>query len=117
MEISIDKAKSNKLFYFVAIAVIYHPKTKKCLILQRSSKEITHPGLWGVVGGKLEWKDLEENEPTRQNHDVKDWEGLVEKLLAREAKEESNLEVGDFKYIDSVVFIRPDKVPVACMKY
>lgn len=54
MNISIAKAKKNKLFYFVVTGVIYHPKLKKCLILQRSKKEIAHGGLWGVVGGKLE---------------------------------------------------------------
>jgi len=87
------------------------------LILQRSKKEITHPGLWGVVGGKLEWSDLENNPPTRQNHDVLDWEGMAEKLLFREAKEESGVEVEDPRYLDSVVFIRPDNVPVVCLKF
>lgn len=116
IQISIEKAKSNKLFYFVVTGTIYHPEKKKCLILQRSVKEITHPGLWGVVGGKLEWQDLEDNPPTRQNFDVTDWEGLVEKLLVREAKEEASLKIGDFKYLDSVVFIRPDKVPAVCIK-
>lgn len=116
-KISIDKAKPNKLFYFVVTGIIYHPKTKKCLILQRSKTEIAHPCLWGVVGGKLEWSDLENNPPTRQNHDITDWEGLVKQLLKREAKEESSLEVTDPHYLDSVVFIRPDNVPVVCCKF
>jgi hypothetical protein len=46
MKISLEKAKQNKLFYVVTNGVIYHPKKKKCLILQRSHKEIAHPGLW-----------------------------------------------------------------------
>ncbi len=117
LEISIDKAKSNKLFYFVVTGTIYDPQNKKCLLLQRSKKEIAHPGLWGVTGGKLEHEDLLNNPPTKQNHDIPNWDGLVENLLAREAKEESNLDVHDPRYLGSVVFLRPDNVPVVCFKF
>lgn len=117
MKISLDKAKPNKLFYFVVTGVIYNPKLKKCLILKRSEKEKAHPGLWGVIGGKLEWSDLENNQPTRQNFDILDWEDLIEKLLKREAKEECGLEVRGLKYLDNVVFLRPDKKPVVCFKF
>lgn len=117
MKISLEKAKQNKLFYFVVTGVIYHPKLKKCLILQRSSKEIAHPGIWGVIGGKLEWNDLKNNPITRKNFDILDWEGLIEKLIVREAMEESGLVVRDYKYLDSVVYLRPDKVPTVCVKF
>lgn len=116
-KISLQAAKENKLFYFVVTGVIYNPKLKKCLILQRSKREVTHPGLWGVTGGKLEWADLENNPITRKNFAVLDWEGLIEKLIIREAKEESGLSVGDPKYLDSVVYLRPDKVPTVCVKF
>jgi 8-oxo-dGTP pyrophosphatase MutT (NUDIX family) len=116
MDISLEKAKNNKLFYFVVTGIIYHPEKKKCLILKRSEKEKAHPGLWGVTGGKLEWEDMQNNPPTKQNHDIKDWDNLVDKLLFREALEESGLVVEDMRYIDNVVFLRPDNVPVVCMK-
>ncbi len=116
IKISIKKAKPDKLFYFVSTGVIYHPKLKKCLILQRSKKETAHGGLWGVTGGKLEHSDMLNNSP-RKNHDVWDWNGLIEILAIREAKEESNLVVGDPKYLGSVVFRRPDRVPVVCTKF
>jgi 8-oxo-dGTP pyrophosphatase MutT (NUDIX family) len=117
MNISIEKAKQNKLFYFVVTGTIYNPNLKKCLILQRSKKEIAHPGLWGVTGGKLEWMDLENNPITRLNHDIPNWEGLVEKLLFREAKEESGLDTEDPRYLGSVVFVRPDNIPVVCLQF
>lgn len=117
MDISIEKAKQNKLFYFVVTGVIYHPKLKKCLILQRSKKETAHPGLWGVTGGKLEWEDLKNNKITRMNHDIPNWQNLVEKLIEREALEESGIKVSDPRYLESVVFIRPDNVPVVCMQF
>ncbi len=117
MDISLDKAKQNKLFYFVVTGVIYNPETKKCLILQRSKTEKAHPGLWGVVGGKLEWEDMLNTPPSRQNHDIKDWENLVDRLLEREAFEESGLKVSGMRYLDNVVFLRPDNVPVVCLKF
>lgn len=113
----LGKSQDRKLFYFVVTGVIYHPRLKKCLILQRSKKEVAHPGLWGVVGGKLEWGDVKNNPITRQNFDIPNWQGLVEKLLEREAEEESGLKVADPKYLESVVFVRPDKVPVVCCKF
>ncbi len=116
-EISLERAKTHKLFYVVTTGVIYHPKLKKCLILQRSKKEVAHPGLWGVVGGKLEWSDMEGNKPTRMNHDIPNWEGLLERSLIREALEESGLVVGDPRYLESVVFLRPDNVPVALIQF
>lgn len=116
MKISLDQAKTNKLFYFVVTGIIYHPEKRKCLILKRSKTEKAHPGLWGVTGGKLEWEDMQNNPPTRQNHDISDWEHLIDSLLFREAIEESGLVVEDMRYIDNVVYLRPDNVPVVCIK-
>ncbi|MBI4089783.1 MAG: NUDIX domain-containing protein [Candidatus Kerfeldbacteria bacterium] len=113
--ISVDKAKPEKLFYFVATGTVY--RDGKCLLLQRSGKEIAHRGLWGVVGGKLEHRDMKNAPPTRVNGEVLDWEHMVEDLVRREAKEECGLDVADFRYLDSVVFRRPDGVPVVCVKF
>lgn len=117
ISISIGKAKKSKLFYFVATGVIYRENDGRCLILKRSQEEITHPGLWTIVGGKLEWEDFKEEKITRWNHDIPNWENLIEELLFREAKEESGLEVEDPRYLSSVGFIRPDGVPVVCPKF
>jgi 8-oxo-dGTP pyrophosphatase MutT (NUDIX family) len=116
MDISLKNAKENKLFYFVVTGIIYHPEKKKCLILKRSVKEKAHPGLWGVVGGKMEWDDMLTNPPTKQNHAISDWDQLIDRVLFREALEESGLIVSDMRYIDNVVFLRPDNVPVVCIK-
>lgn len=109
MEISIEKAKKDKLFYFVANGIIYRSVDGKCLILKRSSKEIAYPGLWAGVGGKLEFKDL---------NGAKDkWDHIAETLLFREAMEESGLEVENPQYIGSIAFIRPDNVPVVSVQF
>lgn len=117
-KISLKNAKENKLFYFVANAVVYRESDKRCLILKRSENEKVHPGKYCVPGGKLEWDDFDINNPTRLNGDVVDFENAVEDLLARETKEEAGIEIySELKYINSVAFVRPDETPVVLVKF
>ncbi|MEK7564248.1 MAG: NUDIX domain-containing protein [Patescibacteria group bacterium] len=117
-KISIEKAKKNKLFYFVANVVVYRDSDKRCLILKRSDTEIVHPGRYGVVGGKLEWEDMDVEKPSNINGDVLDFNDAVETLLVRETMEEAGLEIhSELKYINSKTFIRPDEVPVVLVKF
>jgi len=117
-KISLDNAKKDKLFYFVANVVIYRDTDKKCLILKRDEREKVHPGRWGVPGGKLEWQDLPISRPTRINGEVLDFENAVEDLLAREAREEAGVEIErQLHYINSVAFVRPDETPVVLVKF
>ena len=116
--ISLKDAKQDKLFYFVANVVIYREKDGRCLILKRDEREKVHPGKYAVPGGKLEWEDLDLKKPTRMNGDVFDFEDAVEKLLARESEEEAGVKIGkELFYINSVVFIRPDGIPVVLVKF
>lgn len=117
VKISLDKAKKDKLFYFVVTGVIFRPSDKRCLILKRSEKEVAHPGLWSVIGGKLEWGDLTKSTITRWNFDIPNWEEAIEKLLLREAEEEAGVKVTDPKYLTSVAYVRTDGVPVVCPKF
>ena len=117
-KISLQNAKENKLFYFVANVVIYRKSDKRCLILKRSEKEKVHPGKYCVPGGKLEWEQLDLTKPTRMNGDVLDFEGAVEELLIRESKEEAGVDIGqNLKYLNSVAFVRPDEIPVILVKF
>lgn len=117
-KISLENAKENKLFYFVANLIIYRESDKRCLILKRSDEEKVHPGKYCVPGGKLEWGDFDLNNPTRMNGDVYDFENSLENLLRREVFEESGLEVeSSFYYINSVGFVRPDGIPVMMQKF
>lgn len=117
-KISLNDAKEDKLFYFVANVIVYRESDKRCLILKRSEREKAHPNKYAVTGGKLEWKDLPINDPTRINGNILDYENAVEQLLIRETKEESGLDIyPDFKYINSVAFIRPDGIPVILVKF
>ncbi len=118
-KISLDAAKSDKLFYFVANVVVYREGDGRCLILKRDEREKVHPGKYAVPGGKLEWKDLDLSAPTRMNGDVIDFENAVEDLLSREAKEEAGVDIDTsvLHYINSVAFVRPDGIPVILVKY
>jgi 8-oxo-dGTP pyrophosphatase MutT (NUDIX family) len=117
-KISLDNAKTEKLFYFVANAVPYRESDGRCLILKRDEREKVHPGRYGVPGGKLEWKELDIMKPTRINGDVLDFEGAVENLLERECMEEAGIEIEKgLKYINSVAFVRPDGIPVVLVKF
>lgn len=89
-KISLDNAKYDKLFYFVANAVIYRESDKRCLILKRHEREKVHPGRYAVPGGKLEWNDLNIAKPTRINGDVLDFEDAIKDLLARDTRRSWN---------------------------
>lgn len=117
-EISLDNAKTDKLFYFVANVVVYRESDGRCLILKRDEREKVHPGKYGVVGGKLEWKDMDITKPTRMNGDVLDYENAVENLLVREVYEEAGVTIDPkLDYINSTAFIRPDGIPVILVKF
>ena len=118
--ITLTHAKQDKLFYIVANVIIYRLTDSRCLILKRSNEEKVHPGKYCVPGGKLEWKDLPPDRPTRRNGDVLDYENAIEELLAREAKEEAGVDIdlsSGLRYINSVAFIRPDGIPVVLVKF
>jgi len=117
-KISLEKAKADKLFYFVANVVVYRESDGRCLLLKRSDTEKVHPGKYAVPGGKLEWSDFDINNPTRQNGDVLDFQDALEKMLKREVYEEAGIQIDDeFKYINSVAYIRPDGVPTMLVKF
>jgi 8-oxo-dGTP pyrophosphatase MutT (NUDIX family) len=117
-KISLEHAKENKLFYFVANLIIYRESDKRCLILKRSNEEKVHPGKYCFPGGKLEWENFDLTRPTRMNGDVYDFEKSLESLLIREAYEESGIEVeNNFYYINSIGFVRPDGIPVMMQKF
>ena len=116
-DISLDNAKTNKLFYFVANVLVFRASDQRCLILKRSHQEKVHPGLYCTPGGKLEWDDLDLKHPTRINGEVLDFEDAVENLLVRETQEEAGITIDkNFKYINSVAFVRPDGIPVVLVK-
>lgn len=101
----------NKAHYVAATAIII--KYGKYLITRRSEKELTFPGKWTVPGGKLERRDYESRKKDTAHH----WYNVVETLLRREVREETNLEIKDIEYLTSLTFIRPDGIPVLVLSF
>ena len=116
--LNIESATRNKLFYFVATTVVYRRDDSRCLIMKRDNREKVHPGKWGILGGKLEWSDLDLTQSTRMNGEVHDFFNIAENLLAREALEEANIHIEkDIHYIKSLGFVRPDGIPVVMIEF
>jgi 8-oxo-dGTP pyrophosphatase MutT (NUDIX family) len=117
-KISLDNAKTDKLFYFVANVVVVRESDGKSLIMKRSEREKAHPNKYAVPGGKLEWGMFDFKNPTRMNGEIRDYQNAVETLLAKECMEECGIEIKPgLKYINSVFFIRPDEIPVILVKF
>jgi 8-oxo-dGTP pyrophosphatase MutT (NUDIX family) len=86
--------------------------------MKRDERETVHPGKWANVGGKLEHKDLDMENPTSVDGDVTVFENAIGRLLVREAFEESGVKVKEYpKFIGSKVFVRPDETPVVLLKF
>ena len=74
-------------------------RQEKFLAGLRSEKEIAFPGMWEVIGGRVDGKDS------------------LEYTLRKEIREEANVEVKDFKYIGEFEFTRPDGYHVVGLEY
>jgi len=96
----------NKLHYVAVTGIIV--KDGKYLIAKRSDKEKVFPGLWTVPGGRLEQEDYINN--PKDTRDA--WYNVLEKVLEREIKEETGINIKDPSYLLSLAFVRPDNIPV-----
>jgi len=93
--------------HFVAVTGIII-KNGKYLIIKRNLNKRVFPGKWTVPGGNLELVDYVNSPKDTSEH----WYNLLEKVLRREVKEETGLEIKNIKYLTSMTFIRPDNIPV-----
>ena len=91
--------------HYVAVTAIIR-KGNKFLICKRSPKEYMHPNKWCVPGGKIEKQDFV-NDPK----DFGDyWVDIFAKIVKKEVKEETNLEITNIGYIQNYAFIRPNGI-------
>jgi len=96
----------NKAHYVVVTGIII--KDGRYLITKRSPDENSFPNLWTVPGGKLEFGEYKNKPKDTNSH----WYNVLENLLRREVKEETNLEIKNIKYLTSLTFVRSDGIPV-----
>jgi len=102
----------DKHHYVVVTGIVI--KDRKYLIVKRSDKEKAFPGKWTVPGGKLERNDYQSRDADTS---AGQWYNILEDLLRREVKEETNLEIKNIKYLASLCFVRPDGHPVVVISF
>ncbi len=103
----------NNLLHEVAITAII-VKDGKYLITRRSLNKKRFPGKWTVPGGKLEVSDYI-NLPKETEHY---WYNVLEKVLKREVKEETGIEIKNIVYVTSLATVHQDGSPslvISCL--
>ena len=95
----------NLNHYIVVTGILV--KDGKYLIAKRADWEKAFPGRWTVPGGKLEVLDYVLREKDTPHH----WYNIFEDLLRRETEEEVGLEIENFGYVTSLVYLRDDGIP------
>ena len=103
----------EKLLHEIAITAII-VKDGKYLITRRSPGKKRFPGMWTVPGGKLETKDYV-GLPKDTGHY---WYNVLEKVLRREVKEETGLDIRNIEYVTSLATVHADSNPslvISCM--
>jgi 8-oxo-dGTP pyrophosphatase MutT (NUDIX family) len=101
----------NYTHYVVATAIIC--KDSRYLIVKRSNKEGSMPGLWAFPGGKLNINDYQNKPKNTYFH----WHNVLDYLVMRECKEEVGLEIKNIKYIKNLAFIRYDNIPTIVLSF
>lgn len=97
----------------VAITAII-VKKGKYLITRRSKNKKRFPGKWTVPGGKLETKDYLALPKDTEFY----WYNVLERVLAREVKEEVGIKIDNVEYVTSLATIHSDGSPsivISCM--
>jgi len=99
----------EKLFNLLASAFVLKEPYKKgapnrYLILQRSEKERTFPGMWTVPGGKMHVSDFKELPKETKDY----WYNVLEKGLRREVKEEAGIDIKNIWYLTSLARIQEE---------
>ncbi|MCX6786799.1 MAG: NUDIX domain-containing protein [Candidatus Kaiserbacteria bacterium] len=104
---------SDKELHRIATTCIIH-KDGKYLVTKRSPHKKAFPNKWTVPGGGLNVDDYI-HKP--KSHGAPQWYGALDAALAREVKEEVNVEIGKTQYLLNLTFISPDGIPVLVLSY
>ncbi|MBU0471332.1 MAG: NUDIX hydrolase [Nanoarchaeota archaeon] len=95
-------AIKEKAHYIAVTGIV--KKGDKFLICKRGLSEKAFPNKWCVPGGKVEMSDFVNSPKDTSSH----WLYVFEKVLCREIKEETNLDIKNIGYVSNLAFIRPN---------
>jgi len=105
----LSKFDPRKAHYIISTVAII--KDGRFLITKRAPHEKVFPNKWTLPGGKLEMDDYI-HMPTDGKYQ---WYNIMEHSLRRESLEEVGLDIKNIRYLTSLVFIRPDGIPVVVL--
>ena len=94
----------NEKLHYVAVTGIVRNQAGKYLICQRSSTEKAFPNKWCVPGGKIELSDFVDRPKDTKDH----WFDVIELVLKREVREETNIEIDNIGYVSNLAFLHPE---------
>lgn len=103
----------NNYLHEVAITAII-VKDGSYLITRRSPNKKRFPGMWTVPGGRLEPKDYIDLPKDTTDY----WYNVLEKVLRREVKEETGLDIANIAYVTSLATVHGDGYPslvISCL--
>ena len=106
--------KETKLHRIAVTGVIWRKESDgsfRYLITKRAPHLKIFANKWHVPGGGMETDDYIKSPPD-YGGDSPQWYHAIERTLAREIKEEVNLEVDQIQFLLDVNYIRPDGLPV-----
>lgn len=96
----------NQYLHEIAVTAIVR-KDGKYLITKRSMTKKRFPGVWTVPGGKLERSDYENSPKDTDNA----WYRVLERVIRREVKEETGLEIENVRYVTDLATVYPGGNP------
>jgi 8-oxo-dGTP pyrophosphatase MutT (NUDIX family) len=92
----------DKVHYIAVTGIVR--KDNKFLICKRSMQERLFPGKWCVPGGRVMLSDFIDTPKDTKDH----WFSILEKTLAKEIFEETNLKIKDIGYVSNLALLRPN---------
>ncbi len=90
--------------HYIAVTGIIRKNDGKYLLCKRSPKEKIFPNKWCVPGGKVQQSDFVSTQKDTQDH----WFDVFEKVLKKEIKEETNLNIKNIGYVSNLALLRPN---------
>ena len=94
------------------VATVAIKKDGNFLLLKRADNLDIFPSKWTIPGGGMEPIDW-----ASPKHGTNQWYNIFETIARREVLEECGLHIGKLYYVCSLMFIRPDNVPVVAVTY
>lgn len=90
--------------HYISVTGIVRNSEGKYLICKRGPNEKIFANKWCVPGGKLQQKDFINEKKDTSDH----WLNVFEKVLQREIREETGIEIENIGYVSNLALLRPN---------